>query len=68
MNHYGINALEMTIAGEGFMSKNTSTRSGPSRDEIAALAYHLYEVNGRRDGRDLEHWLLAEAELKHHWA
>lgn len=68
MKYYGINALEMTVTGEGLMSKNTSSRSGPSRDDIASLAYRLYEVNGRRDGRDLEDWLLAEAQLKRHWA
>lgn len=27
---------------------------------IAALAYELYEQRGRRDGHDVEDWLMAE--------
>jgi hypothetical protein len=29
-------------------------------DEIARVAYALYERDGRIDGRDLDHWLEAE--------
>jgi Protein of unknown function (DUF2934) len=37
---------------------------GPSRaDLIRRRAYDLYERNGRVDGRDLDNWLAAEAEL-----
>lgn len=32
--------------------------------EIATRAYQIYEREGRNDGRDLEHWLRAEAELR----
>ena len=38
--------------------------AGPSSDRIAARAYEIYEREGRIDGRDLENWLKAEAELK----
>ncbi len=36
-----------------------STRAG--REEVARVAYELYERAGRRDGRDLEDWFKAEA-------
>jgi hypothetical protein len=36
----------------------------PTRDEIAALAYAIYERGGRVAGRDIENWLQAEAELR----
>ncbi len=30
------------------------------QNEIAQLAYELYEINGRQEGRDLANWLEAE--------
>lgn len=37
---------------------------GPSRDDlIRRRAYDLYERNGRVDGRAMDDWLAAEAEL-----
>jgi hypothetical protein len=33
-------------------------------DAIAARAYQIYEREGRADGKDLDHWLKAEAELR----
>jgi hypothetical protein len=33
------------------------------REEIRALAYELWEQNGRPAGRDLEFWLQAEFEI-----
>lgn len=35
----------------------------PSTEEIARRAYEIYEREGRLDGRDLENWHRAEAEL-----
>ncbi len=32
-------------------------------DNIATLAYALYEQRGRKDGRDLDDWLEAEQRL-----
>jgi hypothetical protein len=37
---------------------------GLSNDEIATRAYEIYEREGRSDGRDMEHWLRAESELR----
>lgn len=37
---------------------------GPTTEEIARRAFELYEAAGRQDGRELEHWLQAEAELR----
>ena len=35
----------------------------PSADEVARRAYFTYENEGSRPGRDVQHWLAAEAEL-----
>ena len=56
------------ITGDGFMGKDTGGRQRPTRDEVSKLAYNRYEVNGRKDGNDIEDWLLAEQELVHHYA
>ena len=56
------------IAGEGWTAKATGDRQRPTREEVAELAYQRYEVNGRKDGNDIEDWLLAEQELRHHYA
>src|SRR6202795_2089132 len=34
------------------------------RQQIAKLAFQLYEARGREDGRDMEDWLRAEAVLR----
>ena len=36
----------------------------PSPSEIAQRAYEIYAEQGYGHGRDLEHWLTAEQELK----
>jgi hypothetical protein len=33
--------------------------------EIAERAYQIWEREGKPRGRDTEHWLMAEAELRH---
>jgi hypothetical protein len=38
-------------------------RSAPSWEEISRRAFEIWEHDGRPAGRDLEHWLQAEAEL-----
>ena len=63
MTHFNIDAA---LTGEGMMGKYTGGPRPPSRDEIARLAFHLYETRGRRDGRDLDDWLAAEEELTRH--
>jgi hypothetical protein len=35
----------------------------PTVEQIARRAYALYEQEGRPDGRHVEHWMRAEAEL-----
>ncbi|MBI3849963.1 MAG: DUF2934 domain-containing protein [Verrucomicrobia bacterium] len=36
----------------------------PTRDEIALCAYSIWEREGRSQGRELQHWLQAEAVLR----
>jgi hypothetical protein len=35
-----------------------------SHEQIALRAHHLWEERGRPEGRDLEHWLEAERQLR----
>ncbi len=35
----------------------------PSQEEISARAYQIFVERGCPEGRDLEHWLEAEAQL-----
>jgi hypothetical protein len=53
--------------GENSMGMYTGSRNYPTRDEISQLAYHIYETRGRQNGCDIEDWLRAEQELKHHY-
>jgi hypothetical protein len=55
-------------AGEWGMGANTSGRSAPTHEEIAQLAYSLYELRGREDGHDIEDWQRAEQQLVRHYA
>ena len=50
-------------AGEFGMGPDTGGRRAPTHNEIAQLAFHLYESRGRQDGHDLEDWLHAEEQL-----
>ena len=54
-------------AGEG-MGRYTGSRLAPTHDEIAQLAYYLYELRGREDGYHIEDWLRAEQQLVRHYA
>ncbi len=46
------------------MAKTAKTNSKkPTHDEIARLAYKLFEESGHVPGRDLDNWLQAEALL-----
>jgi hypothetical protein len=55
------------LAPECLMLKYTGGRDRPSREEIARLAYCLYEKRGGRDGHALDDWLSAEQELMRHY-
>jgi len=65
MNANVANVLATYFTGERLMGKDTSQRT-PSHDEIAHLAYQLYEVRGRQDGHDVADWRLAEDRLRNH--
>src|SRR5438552_10113955 len=54
------------VTGEGTMGKYTGSRLYPTNDEIAQLAFSLYESRGRQDGHHIEDWLRAEQELVWH--
>lgn len=57
--------IAAVLTGERMLAKNTGDRARPSQDEIARLAYELYESRGREDGQDIEDWLSAERQLTH---
>jgi Protein of unknown function (DUF2934) len=49
------------------MTQQTSEPSAISKElqqQIAHLAFQLYEERGREDGHDIEDWLRAEAVLR----
>ena len=60
--------LAADITGEWEIGKYTGRRPSPTHDEIAQLAFSLYEARGRQDGREGEDWLRAEQELVRHYA
>jgi len=63
-----IPTLEVALTGERMMSSVSDDNSErPSRDEIARLAFHLYEMRGGCEGHDVDDWLSAERELRHHY-
>jgi hypothetical protein len=68
MNGETSDAIVATITGASWMAHDTGTRLRPTHDEIAEHAYRRYEVNGRKDGNDLDDWLFAEREPIHHYA
>lgn len=68
MNDNTADVIFAATTGEGWTAKDTGSRQRPTRDEVARLAYHRYEVNGQKDCNDIEDWLLAERELVHHYA
>jgi hypothetical protein len=42
----------------------TDSTSAPTHEQIAARAYEIFVERGRPQGRDLDHWLEAEAQLR----
>ena len=59
-----LSAIETALTGEAMMTKYTGGDEPPRRDAIARLAYQLYNMRGRKDGHDVEDWLIAERELE----
>jgi hypothetical protein len=43
--------------------KQNTHHAEPANEEIAALAYSFFEIEGRLGGHDLEHWLRAKQQL-----
>jgi hypothetical protein len=46
--------------GEMGMGEFTCRRTSSTHDELAQLAFSLYEARGRQDGQHVEDWLRAE--------
>jgi hypothetical protein len=42
----------------------TDAESRPAHEDIAKLAYSIFEKNGKAPGRDIENWLEAERQLQ----
>ena len=40
------------------------TSSTPRPEQVALLAYHIWEQEGRPPGREQEHWFQAESQIK----
>jgi len=59
--------MEHAIA-PSHMGKKTGHRLYRTHDEIALLAYSLYESRGRKEGHQIEDWLRAEQQLVHHYS
>ena len=54
--YYRLNILTLVVSSHGAI--------GPTREDIAQLAYDLYEPRGRANGRDWDDWFQAETELR----
>jgi hypothetical protein len=46
------------------MSVEEPAGNGPTVEQIAERAYHLYLARGEAPGHDVEDWFRAEAELR----
>ena len=53
--------------GEWGMGKFAGRRTSPAHDEMAQLAFSVYQSRGRQDGHHIEDWLRAEQELVRHY-
>ncbi len=53
-----------TVQQQAISSKlNLKQKATPTRNQIAARAYQIWQENGSRHGRDELDWLQAESEL-----
>ena len=62
-----LSEIAVALTGERTMTPYTAGHDRPSQGEIARLAFHFYEMRGRRDGHDVDDWPSAERELTHHY-
>ena len=51
------------IEAEASKTEYADGQSCPTPEQVARLAYDIYERRGRRDGHDVEDWLSAERVL-----
>jgi DNA-binding NtrC family response regulator len=54
--YYRLNIVTLMVSSHGAIR--------PTRDDIAHLAYELYEQRGRANGRDWDDWFQAETEFR----
>jgi hypothetical protein len=47
-----------------YASTGATSQGNVSPDDVSRRAYELWEQEGRPEGRELEHWLRAEGELR----
>ena len=50
--------------GPSYRMRSKTEQALPTKKQIEARAYELYLQRDRKDGQDLEDWLIAENELK----
>ena len=66
-NKFSQNQTEKTSDGTCPPATSVSIKDAtdftPSADEVARRAYFAFENEGSKPGRDVQHWLAAEAEL-----
>jgi hypothetical protein len=66
MKHHKLSKTQQTIIAPrptaAALSQNEINFT-PSTDEVARRAYFSYENEGSLPGRDVQHWLKAEADL-----
>jgi hypothetical protein len=55
---------QQTAPVKATANDTSPTISSPTHGDIAMRAYELYLADGAAPGRDLEHWLRAENELR----
>jgi Protein of unknown function (DUF2934) len=58
--------LENNWLGEIYYGANTGPTVGCVTELIRKRAYEFFEARGCESGHDLEDWLRAELEIKHH--
>jgi len=55
------------ITSKRWTERRTGHAARLAHDEVATLAYRLFEARGRLDGNDLDDWRFAERELRRYY-
>jgi len=61
-NSHSKESRKLATSGKRYV-KMTSALSRPPENEVRALAYQIFEANGRQDDRADQDWLQAEQQL-----